>query len=297
MIEILSLDKKHFPSGFSADIITSQENQLLNQSFRSTFYQMFWLKSGELTLNLDNNLIDINKFECGFIGINQVFSVATKSNFEVLLVCFNEDFYCRTDLDRQFLSSCVFFNSEEVLKYKLHSSFKKIIQQYHQSLLHLCRQPFDELMYHFAHNTVERLLLFSQKELLDRAYSPIETFKKGDVNIANHFRKLVKENLKQIRLVKDYADKLGISVKSLNEICNAIYGMSPKKVITEEIVIESKRLLRYTNMSIKEIAFELHFLDPSNFIRFFTNATGVSPTNYRTQFEEKRVYIPKSKLI
>lgn len=162
--------------------------------------------------------------------------------------------------------------------------------------MHLCRKPFDDLMYHFAHNTVERLLLFSQKELLDRAYSPIETFKKGDVNIANHFRKLIKDNLKQTKLVKDYADLLNIPVKSLNEICNSIYGMPPKKVITEEIVIESKRLLRYTNMSIKEIAFELSFLDPSNFIRFFTNAAGMSPTNYRTQFEEKRVYIPKNKL-
>jgi AraC-like DNA-binding protein len=297
MIEILSLDKKQFPSGYSTHSVKSEEYAFLNQSFRSSFYQMFWLKSGELTLNLDNNLIDINKSECGFIGINQVFSVETKSSFELLLVCFDEAFYCRTDLDRQFLSSCVFFNSEHLLKFKLHSSLKKIIVQYYESLLHLCRQPFDELMYHFAHNTVERVLLFSQKELLDRSYGPIETFKKGDVNIANHFRKLVKENLKQIRLVKDYADKLNISVKTLNEICNTIYGMSPKKVITEEIVIESKRLLRYTTMSIKEIAFELHFLDPSNFIRFFTNATGVSPTNYRTQFEEKRVYIPKSKLI
>ncbi|RXM45993.1 AraC family transcriptional regulator [Flavobacterium sp. YO12] len=297
MIEILTLDKKHFPSGYSVHLIKSQESPLLNTSLRSSFYQMFWLKSGELTLNIDNNLIDINKFECGFVGINQVFSIDTKTSFEVLLVCFNEDFYCRTDLDRQFLTSCVFFNSEHALKYKLHNSLRKIIEQYYQSLSHLCRKPFDDLMYHFAHNTVERLLLFSQKELLDRAYSPIETFKKGDVNIANHFRKLVKDNLKQLKLVKDYADLLNIPVKSLNEICNAIYGMSPKKVITEEIIIESKRLLRYTNMSVKEIAFQLHFLDPSNFIRFFTNAAGISPKNYRTQFEEKRVYIPKSKLV
>lgn len=297
MIEILNLDKKQYPTGFSAHLIKSNENALLNKSFRSSFYQMFWVKSGELTLNLDNNLIHLDKFECSFIGLNQVFSVETSSDFEVLLVCFEEAFYCRTDLDRDFLESCIFFNSQQALKYKLHNSLKKAIIQHHQSLLHICRQPYNELMYHFAHNTVERLLLFTQKGLLDKSYSPIETFKKSEVNVANNFRKLVQENLKNMRFVKDYADKMNISVKSLNEICNSIYGKSPKKIITEEIVIESKRLLRYTAMSIKEVAFELLFVDPSNFIRFFTNATGMSPKQYRTQFEGKRVYIPKQKPI
>ncbi|MDN3673511.1 helix-turn-helix domain-containing protein [Flavobacterium branchiarum] len=295
MIEILNLDKKHYPTGFSAHQIKSQDNTLLNKSFRSSFYQMFWVRSGELTLNLDNNLIHLNKFECSFVGINQVFSVETSSSFEVLLVCFEEDFFCRTDIDRQFLESCIFFNSDQAVKYKLHNSLKKAIVQYHQSLLHLCRQPYNELMYHFSHNTVERLLLFTQKGLLDKSYSPIETFKKSEVNLARNFRKLVKENLKEMRFVKDYADKLNISIKTLNEVCNSIYGKSPKKIIIEEIVIESKRLLRYTDLSIKEVAFELLFIDPSNFIRFFTNATGMSPKQYRTEFEEKRVYIPKPK--
>lgn len=290
MIETLSLDKKQYPTGFSAHLIRSQESPFLNKSFRSSFYQMFWVKSGELTLKLDNNLVDINKFECGFISINQVFSIETPSSFEVLLVCFEEAFYCRNDIDRRFLESCVFFNSQQALKYKLHNSLKRIIEQHHQSLLHICRQPFDQLMYLFAHNTVERLLLFSQKELLDSSYSPMEMFKKTDVDIAGHFRQLVKENLKHMKLVKEYADKLNISVKRLNEICNNIYGMSPKKIITEQIVIESKRLLRYSSMSIKEIAFELMFLEPSNFIRFFIKAAGMSPKEYRTQFEEKRVY-------
>lgn len=290
MIETLNLDKKQYPTGFSAHLIKSQESPYLNKSYRSTFYQMFWIKSGQLTLKLDNNLITINEFECAFIGINQVFSIETSSSFEALLVCFEDAFYCRTDIDRRFLESCVFFNSQQVLKYKLHSSLKRIIEQHHQSLSHICRQPFDELMYLFAHNTVERLLLFSQKELLNSAYSPIEIFKKADVDIANQFRQLVKENLKEMKLVKEYADKLNISVKRLNEICNNTYGMSPKKIITEQIIIESKRLLRYSSMSIKEIAFELMFLEPSNFIRFFIKATGMSPKEYRIQFEEKREY-------
>ena len=285
MIEQLHLDKKQYAYGFSAHIVKSGEDFFSCDSCRAAYYQMFWVKSGEVILQLDGNTCHVMQNECAFIGLNQVFRVETEGNFEILLTRFTEDFYCRHDIDVRFLHSCAFFeNTPQISKYKLHHSLRVILEQYYQSLAYICSQPFEQLMYHFAHNTIERLLLFSQKELVDADFSPVTLSSKADYNLASQFRQLVKENCRRERQVQFYADLLSVSVKRLTEICNTIYGKPPKKIITELVVLEARRLLQHSSMNIKEIAFELMFQEPSNFIRFFNNAEGMTPKEFREQF-------------
>lgn len=242
---------------------------------------MFWVKSGSVTLKVDMYILHVEEGECAFIGANQIFSLSTASSFNILMVRFTDTFYCRHELDMRFLDSCIFFdNSQEPLKYKLHHLVKLILKQYYDSLNYICTQSFDELMCHFAHNTIERLLLFSQKELMSSAYSPIAVYK-PHIDTAYQFRQLVKDNCRDNKLVAFYADKLNISIKRLTEICRNSYGQSPKKIISEQVALEAKRLLRHSTLNIKEIAFELRFQEPSNFIRFFVNSTGMTPKEFR----------------
>lgn len=288
MIEILNLDKTKYPLGFSAQHIKAGEYSLPDKPYRGGFYHMFWVKNGSIIVNIDNQSVSVNKNECVFIGANQVFSFVPTIGFEILLVCFTEDFYKRNDHDERFLESCIFFEPQLAKKYKVHSSLNPIIEHYHKSLMEMCSQPFEELIYQFAHNTVERLLLFAQKELMTSNYSPVAVLKKTDQDVANHFRQLVKENCRQIKQVKFYADKLNISIKRLNDVCHNTFGMPPKKMITEQVVLEAKRLLQHSSMSIKEVAFDLMFLEPSNFIRFFIKSVKMSPKEYRDMFRDKK---------
>lgn len=288
MIEILNLDKTKYPLGFSAQHIKAGEYSLPDKPYRGGFYHMFWVKNGSIIVNIDNQSVSVNKNECVFIGANQVFSFVPTIGFEILLVCFTEDFYKRNDHDERFLESCIFFEPQLAKKYKVHSSLNPIIEHYHKSLMEMCSQPFEELIYQFAHNTVERLLLFAQKELMTSNYSPVAVLKKTDQDVANHFRQLVKENCRQIKQVKFYADKLNISIKRLNDVCHNTFGMPPKKMITEQVVLEAKRLLQHSSMSIKEVAFDLMFLEPSNFIRFFIRSVSMSPKEYRDMFRDKK---------
>jgi len=97
------------------------------------------------------------------------------------------------------------------------------------------------------------------------------------------FSKLISENISDNLQVKNYADRLNITSEKLNEICKEFYGESPKKIILDKKITESKRLLYFTNLSIKEIAFQLGFEDSSYFSRIFKQRTGSSPSDFKNK--------------
>jgi AraC-like DNA-binding protein len=287
MIVILHLDKKEYPYGFSVLNVKANESVILNKSARGNFYHMFFVKSGEVNLQIDTHLENITKGECGFIGINQVFKVTTPTDFEVLILKFDESFYCRHDIDIHFLNSCFFFdNSTGIVKHLLDSATQLVLEQHYDVLSDISQKPYNDLMYHISHNTVERLLLFCQKRLIYDA-DQLNTVINPDNDLMHNFRQLVKMHFRQEKQLQFYADTLNTSIKRLTEACKNIYDQSPKKIITEQIILEAKRQLLYSSLNIKEIAFELKFEEPSNFIRFFIRSTNMTPKQYRETSKER----------
>lgn len=96
-----------------------------------------------------------------------------------------------------------------------------------------------------------------------------------------HFLKLLDVNLAESHSPSYYADKLCISPVYLNESVKATTGLSVSRMIQYEIVLRAKRMLAYTDCSVKEIALELGFDDCSYFIKIFTKQTGISPVQFR----------------
>ncbi|MAP01849.1 MAG: hypothetical protein CMD01_03420 [Flavobacteriales bacterium] len=95
-----------------------------------------------------------------------------------------------------------------------------------------------------------------------------------------HFRKLLHSNFSTIKKVKEYAAKLGITEKTLNEIVKKSTGQSASSIIYKQLIMEAKRLLN-TNISIKETAYSLNFDDPAHFSKFFKTQTGISPSEFQ----------------
>ncbi|HEY8957341.1 helix-turn-helix domain-containing protein [Chitinophaga sp.] len=99
--------------------------------------------------------------------------------------------------------------------------------------------------------------------------------------IATKFRQLVKEQYKDYKLVKDYAALLNITPLYLNEVMKEISGFAASYWIHQEVILEAKRLLYYTGLDIKEIAFELGYEDHAYFSRFFKKNTGMTASLFR----------------
>ena len=68
---------------------------------------------------------------------------------------------------------------------------------------------------------------------------------------------------------------------TLNTLCRALAGQSALQIVHQRIVLEAKRDLIYTSLTINQLADSLGFADPAYFSRFFRRMTGLSPRDFR----------------
>ena len=97
----------------------------------------------------------------------------------------------------------------------------------------------------------------------------------------NKFLDLLREYCSTERSVEFYASKMGITPKYLSLILKKKSGRNASKLIDEAVVYEAKRLLKYSGMSINEIALKLNFASQSFFGKYFKQRVGVSPSRYK----------------
>jgi AraC family transcriptional activator of pobA len=99
--------------------------------------------------------------------------------------------------------------------------------------------------------------------------------------IVASFRKLLRDNYKDIKSPIEYANKMHISLGYLNDTLKMITGNTVSSSIQEEAIREAQRLLWHSDLSIKEIASTVGFDDPKYFSRIFSKITNKSPGQFR----------------
>ena len=95
------------------------------------------------------------------------------------------------------------------------------------------------------------------------------------------FHKLIEARFRTHAPVSVYARALGITATQLNRTCRAVVGRSALEMIHERIVLEAKRNLIFTSMTVAEVGYSLGFEDPSYFSRFFQHRVGTTPSAFQ----------------
>jgi AraC family transcriptional activator of pobA len=95
------------------------------------------------------------------------------------------------------------------------------------------------------------------------------------------FRQSVEVNLRSGWEVNRYAKALGVTPARLRGACLEVTGHPPTHIVHDRLVLEARRSLLYTNMTIAETAYDLGFSDPAYFSRFFSERVGMSPAEFR----------------
>ena len=122
-------------------------------------------------------------------------------------------------------------------------------------------------------------LFLALAEALLRSLSPEprEDGEPADDERLSDFRQLVELHLREHRNVAWYAERLGVTAKSLTRTCRRRLDCTPAELIHARLILEAQRLLCFTNASIVQAADELGFSDPSYFSRFYLRMTGRRP--------------------
>ena len=99
--------------------------------------------------------------------------------------------------------------------------------------------------------------------------------------IISKFLQLIDEHFKTERSVSFYADKLNISANYLNIVCKKNLNASASSLVQDRILLEAKRLLKVSEMSVKDIVYDLGFYDHASFSKFFKAQTGMTPSQFK----------------
>ncbi|KFC18657.1 AraC family transcriptional regulator [Chryseobacterium sp. FH1] len=115
---------------------------------------------------------------------------------------------------------------------------------------------------------------------------PILNQETADKPIYVRFKKLLNEHYKEHRTVQYYADELVITPKKLNSITKKHCGETAIQSIHNRILIEIKRQLMFSDLSHKEIAFDLGFNSPSALNKFVRAKLQETPTELQQELAQ-----------
>jgi AraC family transcriptional activator of pobA len=126
-------------------------------------------------------------------------------------------------------------------------------------------------------------LLANLLRLTRTAAMDIEGASTPEREIVARYRQLIEHRYREHAAISDYARELGTSENRLRKACLAVAGQSPVRIVHQRLLVEAERQLRYTSMSVTQVAYFLGFEDPAYFSRFFTRAMRLSPRSFRNR--------------
>ena len=248
--------------------VSADNQQKFLQPRKLTSYFIVLIDSGTITYNLDLEDITLTDGQLLFAMPNQVFTPPYKAdNLKYFKVLFDENTLALLPQQYPFLvnplnSQTIIFDNDA--RQRVRKGFEILNQ-----ILHIDKTDTEILLAYLNALLVE----------LNSAY-----FKNTEpINILNtnlskfiEFKLVVETHLTEQPSINTIAEKLALTTNSLYRIVKEYSGISPKDFLTNRLMIEAQRKLHYSNLSVKELAYELGFNDPDYFSRLFKKCTGKS---------------------
>lgn len=151
----------------------------------------------------------------------------------------------------------------------------------------LCSMMYDEYLQPAPDLSIIRQLLSSLFTIIESERKKLNLNNDESKKIQSHtfknFLKLLEEHYKESKDVNFYAEKLFMTTRNLNIICQEILNRSVSEIIETRKLTEAKNLLITTDKTIAEIGYELGFNEKTYFTHAFKKKSGFTPTEYRKE--------------
>lgn len=134
---------------------------------------------------------------------------------------------------------------------------------------------------------IERTLVATLLHWAERWYDDTRTEAPAPddaaVQLHRRFAALLERDYARRHDAAHYADTLGVPPATLTRTLTATTGRSTKEHVTDRVMVEASRLLRFTDLSVGEVSHAVGYANPLYFSRAFTRHAGMPPTAFRSR--------------
>ena len=260
------------------DIYEKREGQP-DEPHRHDFYTVLFIKNGKGLHNIDFNSYEIAKNQIYFIGPGQVHQLVEQQKTQGYSMVFSEQFLVLNQISSDFIFDISLFRDFGDAPPLLPD--EKALGQLVDYSEQMLQQFLSNNTYRFeAIGALLKLFLIQCHTQCSLNSLDIQTQESGG-NLLRSFKKLLNEKHAEWHKTSLYAEHLSITPDYLNKVVKNLSGKTAKEHLQSRITTAAKRLLYFTKLSNKEVAYLLGFSEPGNFSAFFKKCTGVSPSKFR----------------
>lgn len=259
------------------------EKPLLIQTDKNGF---FLCRIGSVTLSLDDNIFEVRAGDLYiYPPFSQTYIRSISDDMQGVIGV--------ADFDFVISSIALMSDSKQHLYLRTRPCVTLLYEQRNriEELIAIIKNRLAESKHLFRSQILSTLTQTICFEILDAYFSGYSikpsAQKRKDV-IFHHFLQDVFAKFKQHRDVKFYAGQQCLTPRYFATVIREISGKTPSEWINIPTIAEIKHLLNVPDLSIKEIAEQLHFTDQSLLGRYFKNLEGISPQKYREQHNRRQ---------
>jgi AraC-like DNA-binding protein len=272
------IDSISFGISKMEDIYTKR-NGRVDEPHRHNYYTVLIVNKAKGQHKIDFNSYELSNKQIYFVAPGQVHQVIEEEQSFGFAMTFSNQFLIENSIQLSFIESLNLFQNygQNPPLIPTENQFEAI-EGFSNQIFNLFNSEAN--MKFLSIGAFLKLLLIECNNIC--SINPIESDidSSGD-NLIRLFKKEVENNYKKEHSTTFYANKLFITPDHLNRTFKAKIGKTAKDYIQARIITEAKRLLYFTDLSNKEIGFELGFNEPANFSAFFKKQTQVSPSNFK----------------
>lgn len=262
---------------FSFITITEQNFEVPDVAHRHRHWSIFIFMEGTGSHTIDFSTLETRPGSIHFVLPGQLHALDGREGFLAHVLLFTEEFFLLKDETKNLLMKLFsYMDSGEPPVLQLTAEDR----EYMHHLLYLMQQENKTKSQSRDQILLDLLSVFVNKcmQAMDIPLMPMHS---AEAQQYLGFRNEVEKNYRHIHSVAEYAQRLNLSTKAINDVTRQFAGMSALEFIHQRIFIETKRMLRYSQKPIKQIAYDLDFSDTAHFTKFFKQKAGIPPLEYR----------------
>jgi AraC family transcriptional activator of pobA len=259
------------------------ERYLERDTYNTDFFEILLFKTATGSLILNQQKIDITDNTVVFISPFQKRQwTLEKEGLDYTVLVFQENFLNDFFSDKFFTYRLLYFYQ---LNHPLNISIEK--EELQKALGQLMEIKYELVNSRTDSIHIIRSLTYYLLLKFNRIYADANNLSidRAENNFAYQFKQLLEMHIRQKQRIDYYADVLNVSRITINTCVKKQFNVTATELLKQRLLFEIKNDLIHSGKTIAEIAYDLHFSEPGHLMRFFKTQTGITSSQFLSDYQ------------